>query len=93
MTSLIPVWYKDKSQLISQRCAVHSLHPFLLSLCSETYQSLPTILISLTNVNFPDDIKNNLRKNVFLKSREKRQSVYTWPKADRLACTNTGILL
>jgi len=88
MTRLIPVQYKDKTQLISQRCAVHSLHHFLKSLCSETYQSLPPILISLTNVNFPDDIKNNLRKNVFFI----RQSVYTWPKADRLSCTIIGIL-
>ena len=88
MTSLIPVWYKDKTQLISQRCAVHSLHHFHLSLCSETSLCLLLIQITLTNVNFPDDIKNNLRKNVFFI----RQSVYTWPKADRFACTNIGIL-
>ncbi len=88
MTSLIPVWYKDKTQLISQRCAVHSLHHFHLSLCSETSLCLPPILISLTNVNFPDDIKNNFRKNVFFI----RQTVYIWPKADRIACTNLGIL-
>ncbi len=65
MTSLIPVRYKDKTQLISQRCAVNSLNHFLLSQCSETSLCFPPILITLTNVNFPDDIKNNLWKNVF----------------------------
>jgi len=88
MTSLIPVQYKDKTQLISQRCAVKSLNHFHLSQCSETSLCLPPILITQTNIKYPDDIKNNLRKNViFIK-----KSVYTWIKADKLACTNIGIL-
>ena len=45
--------------------------------CSENYQSLPPILISKTNVNFPDDIKNNLLKNVFFKiTRETAVCLY-----------------
>ena len=58
MTSLIPVRYKDKTQLISQRCAVHSLHHFHLSLCSETSHGLPPILITLKNVKYLKNIKN-----------------------------------
>ncbi len=59
MTSLLPARYKDKTQLISQRCAVHSLHPFHLSFCSETYLLLHHILITKTNVNYPFDIKKH----------------------------------
>ncbi len=58
MTSLLPVRYKDKTQLISQRCAVHSLHHFHLSQCSKTSLCLPPILITQTNVNYLKNIKN-----------------------------------
>ena len=65
MTSLLPVQYKDKTQLISQRCAVHSLHHFHLSQCSKTSHCLPPILITQTNVNYLKNIKNNSGIKVF----------------------------
>ncbi len=67
MTSLLPVRYKDKTQLISQRCAVHSLHHFHLSQCSETSLCLPPIMITKTNVNYLKNIKNISGIKVFYK--------------------------
>ena len=66
MTSLLPVRYKDKTQLISKRCAVHSLHHFHLSQCSETSLCLPPIVITQTNVNYLKNIKNISGIKVFL---------------------------